>query len=45
MIELSASVVDLSVEIASKIIGEALSEDDQRRLAEKYLEEVSTNHE
>ncbi|MDY4522822.1 MAG: F0F1 ATP synthase subunit B [Atopobium sp.] len=45
MIELSTSVVDLSVEIASKIIGGALSEDDQRRLAEKYLEEVSTNHE
>ena len=45
MIELSTSVVDLSVEIAGKIIGSALSEDDQRRLAEKYLEEVSTNHE
>ena len=40
MIELSGSVVDLSVEIATKIIGESLSEDDQRRLAEKYLAEV-----
>ena len=42
MIELSSSVVDLSVEIASKIIGNDLSEDEQRRLAEKYLAEVST---
>ena len=40
MIELSSSVVDLSVEIASKIIGNDLSEDDQRKLAEKYLAEV-----
>ncbi len=42
MIELSSSVVDLSVEIASKIIGNDLSEEEQRRLAEKYLAEVST---
>ena len=42
MIELSSSVVDLSVEIASKIIGNDLSEEEQRRLAEKYLSEVST---
>jgi F-type H+-transporting ATPase subunit b len=41
MIELSGSVVDLSVEIASKIIGNELSEDSQRKLAEKYLAEVS----
>ncbi len=41
MIELSSSVVDLSVEIASKIIGNDLSEDEQRKLAEKYLAEVS----
>ena len=40
MIELSGSVVDLSVEIATKIIGESLSEADQRKLAEKYLAEV-----
>lgn len=40
-IELSRSVVDLSVEIASKIIGNDLTEDQQRRLAEKYLAEVS----
>ena len=42
MIELSSSVVDLSVEIASKIIGNDLSVEEQRRLAEKYLAEVST---
>lgn len=40
MIELSSSVVDLSVEIASKIIGNDLSEEEQRKLAEKYLAEV-----
>ena len=44
MIELSSSVVDLSVEIASKIIGNDLSEQDQRKLAEKYLAEVGTGH-
>ena len=44
MIELSSSVVDLSVEIAGKIIGNALSEAEQRRLAEKYLAEVGTGH-
>ncbi|QOY60767.1 F0F1 ATP synthase subunit B [Thermophilibacter immobilis] len=43
MIELSGSVVDLSVEIAGKIIGNDLSEDAQRRLAEKYLAEVGTS--
>ena len=42
MIELSGQVVDLSVEIAGKIIGNDLSEVDQRRLAEKYLAEVGT---
>ena len=41
MIELSGSVVDLSVEIATKIIGNDLTEDQQRKLAEKYLAEVS----
>jgi len=40
MIELSGSVVDLSVEIAGKIIGNELSDDQQRALAEKYLKEV-----
>ena len=41
MVELSSSVVDLAVEIAAKIIGDGLSEDQQRTLAEKYLAEVS----
>lgn len=41
MIELSGSVVDLAVEISSKIIGNDLSEESQRKLAEKYLAEVS----
>lgn len=44
MIELSGSVVDLSVEIAGKIIGNELSEEQQRSLAEKYLEEVGKTH-
>lgn len=41
MIELSGSVVELSVDIASKIIGDSLSVEEQRKLAEKYLSEVS----
>ena len=36
-------MVDLSVEIASKIIGNDLSEAEQRKLAEKYLAEVGTS--
>lgn len=44
MIELSGSVVDLAVEISSKIIGNELSEETQRKLAEKYLAEVSEPH-
>ena len=39
-IELSDSVIDLSVEIAGKIIGNDLGADEQRRLAERYLAEV-----
>ena len=42
MIEISSSVVDLSVEIASKIIGDGLTQDQQRQLAEKYLAEVGS---
>lgn len=42
MIELSGSVVDLSVEIASKIVGDNMSQDQQRKLAEKYLTEVGS---
>ncbi len=38
--DLSKSVVDLAVEIAGKIIGNDLTDDEHRRLAEKYLEEV-----
>lgn len=45
MIELSSSVVDLSVEIASKIIGNELSEESQRKLAEKYLDEIGASDE
>ncbi len=42
MAELSGSVVDLSVEIASKIIGDGLGEDQQRALAMTYLSEVGS---
>lgn len=42
MSELSGSVVDLSVEIAGKIIGDALDVDEQRALANKYLAEVGS---
>ena len=40
MVELSRSVVDLSVEIAGKIVGESLDDDQHRAMAERYLEEV-----
>lgn len=40
MVELSGQVVDLSVEIASKIIGDALDDREQHELAQKYLMEV-----
>lgn len=44
MVELSRSVVDLSVEIAGKIIGEDLSQAEHRALAEKYLEEIGGDY-
>ena len=44
LVQLSGSVVDLSVEIASKIVGNDLTDAQHRRLAERYLAEVgSTN--
>lgn len=44
LVQLSGSVVDLSVEIASKIVGDDLTDDQHRKLAERYLAEVgSTN--
>ena len=44
LVQLSGSVVDLSVEIASKIVGENLTDEQHRKLAERYLAEVgSTN--
>lgn len=45
MVELSGQVVDLSVEIASKIIGDALDAKEQHELAEKYLLEVGNLNE
>lgn len=42
MAELSGSVVDLSVEIASKVIGDGLDVEQQRALAIKYLSEVGS---
>lgn len=44
MVQLSSSVVDLSVEIAGKIIGNDLGDDEHRALAEKYLAEVGSAH-
>ncbi len=42
MAELSGSVIDLSVEIASKVIGDSLDVEQQRALAIKYLAEVGS---
>lgn len=44
MVQLSSSVVDLSVEIAGKIIGNDLDDAAHRALAEKYLAEVGSSH-
>ena len=43
MVELSSSVVDLSVEIASKIIGNDLDASQHRALAEKYLADAGSS--
>ena len=43
MAELSGSVIDLSVEIASKVIGDSLDVEQQRALAIKYLAEVGSS--
>jgi F-type H+-transporting ATPase subunit b len=43
MIELSGSVVDLSIEIASKVIGDELDDAKHRALAEHYLAEVGSS--
>lgn len=42
MVELSGSVVDLSVEIASKLVGNDLTDEEHCRLAERYLAEVGS---
>ncbi len=42
MAELSGQVVDLSVQIASKVIGDGLDVQQQRELAIKYLAEVGS---
>ena len=42
MAELSGSVVDLSVEIASKVVGDTLDVEQQRALVIKYLAEVGS---
>ena len=44
LVQLSGSVVDLSVEIAGKIIGNDLDDAEHRALAEKYLAEVGNAH-
>lgn len=44
LVELSGSVVDLSVEIASKIVGNDLTDEEHCRLAERYLAEVGTSN-
>ena len=43
--ELSASVVDLSVDIAGKIVGQDLSDEEHLQLAGKYLLEVVSDDE
>lgn len=40
--DLQGSVADLSVAVAGRFIGEGLSDDDQRKLIEKYVAEAGT---
>ncbi len=42
MLQLRAQVADLALEVASKLIGEVLSEQKHRKLVEKYLQEISS---
>jgi F-type H+-transporting ATPase subunit b len=42
MAELQASVADISVSVAGKLIGEKLSADDHAKLIEKYMAEVGS---
>ncbi len=42
MAELSSSVIDLSIEIASKVIGDSLDDEAHRALAIKYLAEAGS---
>jgi F-type H+-transporting ATPase subunit b len=41
--ELKDQVVDISVEVAGKVIEERLSEETDRKLAEKFLKEIESN--
>ena len=40
--ELQGSVADLSVAVAGKLIGENLSDDEHRRIIERYVEEAGS---
>lgn len=44
LVDLSSSIVDLSVEIASKIVGNDLTDEQHRALAMRYLEEVGSSN-
>lgn len=42
MLQLRAQVADLAIQIASKLIGETLTEQKHKKLLEKYLQEISS---
>jgi F-type H+-transporting ATPase subunit b len=42
MLQLRAQVADLAIQIASKLIGETLTEQKHKKLVEKYLQEISS---
>ncbi len=42
MLQLRAQVVDLAIQIASKLLGETLSEQRHKKLVERYLQEISS---
>lgn len=42
MLQLRTQVVDLAIQIASKLLGETLNEQKHKKLVEKYLQEISS---
>ena len=42
--ELQGSIADISVSVASRLVGEDLGDDDHRRIIERYVNEAGSFH-